>query len=324
MLYIRGASVRYVVTGASGFIGCELSRRLLGNGHQVTTLDRDGQSPLGCDIVRGELEDLRACERLINEHRPDVVFHLAAQAIVGHAVRDPHSTMESNVRGTYNILEAFRRHRPRHATMVVASSDKAYGEMKKRDDNQFETRAYKESDPLEGRGPYDVSKSCADLITRSYAETYDLPIGVVRAGNVYGPGDFDRSRIIPSVIDDLKNERVPIIRSDGTPVRDYLYIDDAVSAYISLAELMENRRGGMCPFNFSGGEPISVLNLVKMMMSLAGAKGEPTVTGERKYEIQEQMLDCRKAYSCLEWQPQYGLKKGLQITMAAAGIYTNR
>ncbi len=307
--------MRVVVTGGSGFVGWALVDRLVDLGDEVLCLQRD--DAVGAQCVRGELEDLRACERLINEHRPDVVYHLAAQAIVGHAKRDPHATLESNVRGTYNILEAFRRHRTRDAVMVVASSDKAYGEI------PFGEQSYKETDPLHGTGPYDVSKSCADLITQSYAATYDLPIGIVRAGNIYGPGDKDRTRIIPSVIADLKAGRVPTIRSDGTPVRDYLYIDDAVTAYRDVARWLVGQRRSAYPFNFSGGEPVSVLKLVRMMMDAVGMKDNPIITRERQYEIQTQVLQCHKAKAVLGWTPKFSLRTGLNQTILAAGLSLN-
>lgn len=323
--------MRAVVTGASGFVGFNLVRDLLTSGHTVTVLERDAQMfsrlpAVQCSTVRGELEDMKVCDRLIVEHRPDVIYHLAAQAIVGHANVDPVSTMESNVRGTYNLLESFRRYRTFDSVMVVASSDKAYGEMRVYADG---AAPYREDDPLMARGIYDVSKACADMIAQSYAHSYCLPIGIVRAGNIYGPGDADKTRIIPSVLDDIANDRSPVIRSDGSPVRDYLYIADAVSAYKAVADYLMNCE--IFPrahaFNFSGGEPVSVIELVLRIMELAQNEGlkvkPPLITRETGGGIKCQVLDTAKARNVLDWQPAFSLTEGLIQTMCAWGILSS-
>ncbi len=311
----------YVITGATGFVGGALARSLLNERHTVTALVRDGSAPVGCRVIRGELEDIRTMERIIVESRPDGVFHLAAQAIVGTAKREPFNTFESNVRGTYNLLEAVRRH-DNSVPIVVASSDKAYGETRVYADGRA---PYEEGDALNGRGFYDCSKSCTDLIAQSYAHS-GMHVAVVRAGNIYGPGDADMSRIVPSIVDDLISNRVLNITSDGSPVRDYLYIDDAVSAYRSVMSYLGG--GQFCAhtaFNFAGGEPVSVLQLVERVKDVAadidfGRYGviNHTVLGQRTGEIHHQTLDCSKAKSTLNWHPTTDLVEGLRQTIHAA------
>jgi CDP-glucose 4,6-dehydratase len=335
----------YLITGATGFVGGALARSLLKGGHTVTALVRDGQPPDGCRVVRGPLEDMQAVERAVVESKPNGVFHLGAQAIVGHAKRDPFSTFESNVRGTYNLLEAVRRY-DRLVPTVVASSDKAYGETKVSCNGR---EPYQENDALEGRGFYDCSKSCTDLIAQSYAHS-GMRVAVIRAGNIYGPGDYNMSRVVPSVIDDLINYRQMVIRSDGKAVRDYLYIDDAVAAYRSVEMYLA---GSYCDgnhymaFNVAGDEPaINVLDLVarigqvatdvkgaqertwsagqsalvNVAMTLVENKYDvtPIVLGERSGEILHQVLDCSRARSVLNWAPNVKLNDGLYTTIIAA------
>lgn len=263
-------------------------------------------------VVRGSITDLAACQRAIVKSEPDVVFHLAAQAKVQRAQRDPHATLEANVRGTYNMLEAFRLHTPRSSTIIVASSDKAYGELPG-------SESYTESTPLEGRGPYDVSKSCTDLIARSYGESYGLKVGIVRAGNIYGPRDTDMSRIVPSVCSRLARGETPILLSDGSPVRDYLFIDDAVRAYMLLAEnYWLDAVAGVRVLNFSGGEPFSAKELAMIAIEVAGfdpARMRPIITGTRRGEIQRQVLDSACARRTLAWVPWVSLREGLRLTI---------
>jgi CDP-glucose 4,6-dehydratase len=301
-----------LITGATGFVGGAIAKRLLRDGDKVVALCRDGNPPDGCEVVRGELEDLKTCERAIVNYRPDVIYHLGAQAIVQHANQDPWSTFESNVRGTYNLLEAFRRH-GRYARMIVASSDKAYGEMES-------GRPYQEDDRLEGRGPYDCSKSCTDLIAQSYKMHYNLPICVVRAGNIYGPDDSDSTRIIPATIDAILNGEAPVIRSDGTPTRDYLYIDDAVDAYLSVDKYLV-ANGGIITFNsfnFAGGEVISVLDLVNRLRVISGPHAQPPIIlGHATNEINHQELDTIRAKAYLGFRPQTSLNDGLITTFTS-------
>lgn len=306
--------MRVLLTGASGFVGSHLGYRLAKAGHDVTCFIHDEEILIGKSYVRGSLESLADCERAIVRHRPDVIYHLGAQAIVPHAKLDPFGTLETNVRGTYNLLEAFRRHDDRSGTFIMASSDKAYGELPE--------GGYREGDPLRGEGPYDVSKSCADLIAQSYAKTYGLRVGIVRAGNIYGPGDPDPTRLIPSIIRDLRSRRRVQIMSDGTPVRDFLWIGDVVQAYVQLEEYVRGP-GGQVPVaaNFSGGEPISVLDLANNMIDLyqsmlASAWARevdftPEILGKRTGEIRRQVLDCSFARNVIGWKPQVGLLQGL-------------
>ena len=322
----------FVVTGATGFIGCRLAEMLTWKrGNRVVALCRDGKPPEGCEIVRGEIEDLRTCERLINETRPDGIFHLAAQAMVEHAKRDPFATLEANVRGTYNLLEAFRRHGRDLTRFVMASSDKAYGEL------PVGYEAYDEEMPLEGRGPYDVSKSCADLIAHSYGLTYELPIAVVRAGNVYGPGDRDLSRIVPSLLADMVNHRPLTIRSDGTPVRDYVYVDDVARGYIAA---FENHTGNRPrAYNLAGHSPLSVVELAEEILRtdrswserqwfgwqdqaksavrwyVQSDKASIEVLGTRTGEIQRQVLDPTRADLELGWKAKTSLSQGIEQTL---------
>ncbi len=326
----------FLVTGATGFIGGALARALLEFDNRVVTICRDGDPPDGCTVIRGDIEDVRTCERAIVEEAPHGVFHLAAQPIVGHAKRDPYGTLETNVRGTYNVLEAFRRHRTAGAKMVVASSDKAYGELPKG------AKAYREDMPLAGRGPYDVSKSCTDLIAQSYGHSYDLPIAVIRAGNVYGPGDDDMTRIIPSLCSDVLNRRPLTIMSDGTPVREYLHVYDVVRGYILAYE--KHPLSTVRAYNLGTGEAHSVLEVTQEFLAMLRKiekrvyhdtwrelayhvdsylrmnvmQEKPIqVLGARMGEIQTQVLDATRANEELGWSANRGLQDGLHETLKA-------
>lgn len=325
--------MRVLITGAAGFIGGALASRLLRDGHAVTAFVRDGEPPVGCRTVWGDLRDLHSIERALVSTEPEAVFHLAAQAYVPVARRDPWSTLEDNVRGTYNLLEGFWRHASGEASLVVASSDKAYGDMPPvGPPGTYSTRAYRESDPMDGRGPYDASKSCADLIARSYAEQYGLRAAVVRCGNVYGPGDDGPSRLVPSVVADLLRNREVQLTSDGSPVRDYLYVDDAVEAYLAvdayLRGLPLSRVISDTPypplraFNFSGGEAVSVRELVTLASEVALEVGLPPspgarYQGSRTGEIPAQVLNWSLAANVLHWMPRVTLHEGLRRTLLA-------
>lgn len=313
--------MRAFVTGATGLLGSHLTRELLNGGHEVVALIRDVNP--GClfwrDLdkficVQGQVEDYALLERALNEYEIDTVFHLAAQAIVGTANRSPLSTFKANIGGTWNILEAARVHRDRIKAVIVASSDKAYGDAG--------GAPYSETTPLRGAHPYDVSKSCADLLAQSYFKTYGLPVAITRCGNLFGPGDIHFNRIIPGTIQSVLKNEAPIIRSDGKFVRDYLYVEDAAQAYRRLAETVHSRPDihGEA-FNFSYDGKMTVLDLVGMILRLMDSKLEPVILNQAPNEIPYQALDSRKARQVLNWVPDFGLERGLKETIE---WYTNR
>ncbi len=305
-----------LVTGATGLLGASILRLLASAGAQPVCLVRDWipdaeavrSGLLGrARVARGDVVDQALLERVMGEHEVDTVFHLAAQTIVSIANKNPVSTLESNIRGTWSLLEAARRS-PRVAQVVVASSDKAYGAQPR--------LPYAEDMPLQGRHPYDVSKSCADLIAQMYAVTYGVPVCITRCGNLYGPGDLNWSRLVPGAFRSVLAGRRPVIRSDGTFVRDYLYVDDGAAAYLRAAEALGERpelRGQA--FNFSNDAPIDVLEMVRRV---AAAAGRPDLTaevrGEATHEIKAQFLDSSKARRELGWRPRFTLDEGLALT----------
>ena len=306
-----------LVTGASGVVGSWLVKELLSQGATVVALLRDelpdsellrsGQIALVTKI-RGGLEDLRLLQRTLAEYEVDVIFHLGAQTQVMTADRDPLGTLEANVRGTYNLLEAMRSAAPRAPT-VIASSDKAYG--------HAESLPYTESHPLAGRGVYDASKSAADLIAAAYGRTFNLPIGIARCGNVYGGGDLNWARLVPGTIRSLLRGERPILRSDGRPRRDYLYVRDAAGAYLRVAESLLAGSAWGEAFNFGHGVPVSVAEIVGALGTITGRTDlEPIIRAEADREIGDQWLDASKARARLGWEPAYGLTDGLTETVA--------
>jgi CDP-glucose 4,6-dehydratase len=306
-----------LVTGASGLLGSWLTRRLVTEGANVVCLLRDWvpQSEFvqarqyeKVSVVNGDVEDRATVERAIGEYEIEVVFHLAAQTIVGIANANPISTFESNIRGTWNVLESCRRS-PRVKSVVVASSDKAYGD-------QTEL-PYNEDMPLHGRHPYDVSKSCADLIAQSYAFTYDLPVGITRCGNFYGGGDLNWNRVVPGTIRSVFRGERPVIRSDGQFVRDYLYVEDGAAAYMLLAERLFSHPelAGMA-FNFSNEIQLTVLQLVQKILQKMGSDLLPDVQNQPLKEIRKQYLSAQRARELLQWAPGYTVDEGLERTIA--------
>lgn len=304
-----------LVTGCTGLLGSWLTKSLAEKEANIVGLIRDivPRSNLNWSgfnnkiiTVRGEIEDYFLLERTINEYEIDTVFHLAAQTIVTIANRNPISTFKVNIEGTWNLLEACRR-APLVKRIIVASSDKAYGDQEK--------LPYDEKTPLEGRHPYDVSKSCADLICRSYYETYELPVCVTRCGNFYGGGDLNFNRIVPGTIRSIHNNEMPIIRSDGTYLRDYFYIKDGAESYMLLAEKMENKNIHGEAFNFSTEHPISVLEIVNKIIGLMESNLEPKILNNATNEIRDQYLSAQKAKSLLSWHPLYSLDEGLEETI---------
>ena len=305
-----------LVTGGTGLVGAALVRRLVEAGADVVCLVRDGvpRSEVArtgllerVATVRGDVRDQALLERALGEYEVDTVLHLAAQTIVGVANRNPVSTFESNVQGTWALLEACRRS-PAVRQIVVASSDKAYGEC--------ETLPYDESTPLEGRHPYDVSKSCADLISQAYAVTYALPVTITRCGNFYGPGDLNWNRLVPGTVRSVLRGQRPVIRSDGTYVRDYFYVEDGAISYMVLAEKMaEDRSLAGQAFNFSNESQGPVLHLVRRGLAIMGSDLEPDVRNEARHEIRHQYLSAEKARRMLGWAPRYTLDEGLVETI---------
>jgi len=311
-------SRRVFVTGATGIVGSWLVKELLDRGAYVVTLvmDADPQSELYRShdvqrivVVNGRLEDLWVLERAINLQEIDTVFHLGAQTIVGTAHRFPLPTFEANIRGTYNLLEACRLHKDLVRRVVIASSDKAYGEQP--------NLPYTEDMPLNGKHPYEVSKSCADLITQSYYHAYGLPVAIARCGNVYGGGDLNWSRIVPGTIRSfIKGER-PVIRSDGTYVRDYIYVKDVVRAYMRLAECLDDKQVKGEAFNFSHGKPVAVLEMVVTIQKLMNCTHiEPDIQNNAEGEIRFQQLSATKAHHILKWEPTFEIDSGLRETIA--------
>ncbi len=304
------------VTGATGLVGGWLVRSLSERGADVVCLVRDwvpqcelvrARSIEQVKIVRGDVRDRALIERALGEFEVDTVIHLAAQTIVPIANRNPVSTFETNVGGTWSLLEACRRS-PTVKQIVLASSDKAYG--------AHETLPYDEESPLQGRHPYDASKSCADLIAQSYAATYGLPVAITRCGNFYGGGDLNWNRLVPGTIRSVLRDQRPIIRSDGQYVRDYFYVEDGAVANILLAEkLMEDPDLRGQAFNFSNELQITVLELVERILALLGSDLEPDVRNEATNEIRHQYLSASKARRVLGWEPLFTLDEGLQRTI---------
>jgi CDP-glucose 4,6-dehydratase len=306
-----------LVTGGTGLVGGWLVKRLLEAGADVVCLMRDWvpQSNLvkskiieQVKVVRGDVCSQPLIERILGEYEIDTVIHLAAQTIVTIANRNPVSTFETNIGGTWSLLEACRRS-PSVRQVVMASSDKAYGDQ--------ELLPYTEDAPLQGRHPYDVSKSCADLLAYTYAKSYSLPVAITRCGNFYGGGDLNWNRIVPGTVRSILRRQRPIIRSDGNYIRDYFYVEDGAAAYMLLAEQLSRHqelRGEA--FNFSNELQITVLNLVQRILSLMGSNLEPDIRNEASNEIRHQYLSAAKARRVLGWQPLFDLNIGLNKTIS--------
>jgi CDP-glucose 4,6-dehydratase len=311
------AERRVFVTGATGMIGSWLVRELLSHRAEVTALvrDADPRSDLfrsraieRISVVTGALEDYWTLERAITEYQVDTVFHLGAQTLVTVAHESPLATFESNIRGTYNLLEACRRHAATVRAVIMASSDKAYGEQ--------ENLPYTEDMPLRGQHPYEVSKSCADLLAQGYYRTYDLPIAIARCGNVYGGGDLNWSRIVPGTVRSLLMRQEPVIRSDGTYKRDYIYARDIVLAYIRLAEAVHAGQTVGHAFNFSPERPLTVSEMVTAIQEVMDCTDvRPRILNCAVGEIHSQWLSAAKARDMLGWRPTYSLQAGLAETV---------
>lgn len=306
-----------LVTGGTGLLGSWLVQQLLDAHANVVCLVRDWvpQSELvrsrciqKVTVVRGDIVDRELVERTLGEYEIEVVFHLAAQTIVGIANRNPISTFSANIEGTWSVLEACRRS-PKVSSIVVASSDKAYGDQ--------EHLPYNESMPLQGRHPYDVSKSCSDLIAQAYATSYNLPVAITRCGNFYGGGDLNWNRVVPGTIRSVIRGERPVVRSDGKFVRDYFYIEDGAAAYLLLAErLASNTALRGQAFNFSNESQISVIEIVELILKKMGSSLRPEVLNQASNEIRHQFLSAERARSVLQWKPQFTLESGLERTLA--------
>jgi CDP-glucose 4,6-dehydratase len=304
------------ITGATGLVGSWLVKRLLENGADIVCLVRDWipQSELTrtgminrVKTVRGDIRDQKILERALGEFEIDTVIHLAAQTIVTIANRNPISTFESNIAGTWSVLEACRRS-PKVKQIVIASSDKAYGDQK--------VLPYDESMPLNGLHPYDASKSCADLIAQTYGNTFDLPVVISRCGNFYGGGDLNWNRIIPGTIRSILRGKRPVIRSDGEYVRDYFYVEDGAAAYTLLAEkLTETPELRGTAFNFSNEIQVTVLQIVEKILRMMGSDLKPDIRGETTHEIRHQYLSAQRARNVLSWQPMFNIDEGLKRTI---------
>jgi CDP-glucose 4,6-dehydratase len=305
-----------LLTGATGLLGGWLAHRLHDAGADLVCLVRDWvpQSELvrtrlieQVKVVRGDVRDLAVVERTLGEYEIETVIHLAAQTIVGIANANPTTTLETNIMGTWVILEACRQH-GKVRQILVASSDKAYGEQ--------EHLPYGEEMALQGRHPYDVSKSCADLLALAFAHSYGLPVGITRCANLYGGGDLNWNRLVPGTIRAVLRGQRPVIRSDGSYIRDYLYVEDAAAACTMLVEALADRpelRGEA--FNFSHEAPLSVSEVVARILSLMGSNLQPLILNRASNEIRQQYLATAKARRLLGWSPLYTMEEGLSSTI---------
>ncbi|RXE55090.1 sugar dehydratase [Methanoculleus taiwanensis] len=312
---------RVLVTGATGVVGLNLVNRLEQYKAEVVAVVRDWvprtrklgdwlQGDSSVNLVRGELEDYSLLERTLAEYEVEYVFHLGAQTIVDVGNRSPLTTFRANIEGTWNLLEAVRvlnGYSSDVKAVCVASSDKAYG--------SSPCLPYVEDMPLRGEHPYDVSKSCTDLLAQSYGKTYGLSVGIARMGNIYGPGDLNFNRIVPGTIRSVLDGRRPEVRSDGTPIREYFYVEDAVDAYLTMAEQAGSKHMAGEAFNFSSGEKYSVIDAIRTIIGVMGSDMEPIIHNRSRNEIQDQYLSIEKARQALGWTPRYSFEEGLKPTI---------
>jgi len=307
---------KVLITGYEGFLGSNLTKKLIGFGADIIGLDilvnrkttllrKDDYRKI--KVVKGSVADFKLVKKIIRQNRIGVIFHLAAEALVGNCLANPLKAFSSNIEGTWNVLEATRTFKSVQA-IVIASSDKAYG--------SHEKLPYNEDFCLQGDHPYDVSKSCADLLAYTYFNTYKTPVSITRCGNIYGPGDFNFSRIVPDAIKCALSNKTLAIRSDGKFTRDYVFVDDIVNGYILLAEkLFKNPKLSGEAFNFSYERPLSVLELVKKIYRLSGREPKYKILDQAKFEIKDQYLSSKKARMTLQWKPRLTLDKGLKGTL---------
>lgn len=304
-----------LITGFEGFIGSNLIRKLIPCGVNIVGIDiqanREKTILTNKDyekiiVIKGNISNYSLVKDILWKYKIEIIFHLAAEAIVDRCIQNPTRAFSSNIQGTWNILDNCRKLNTIR-TIIVASSDKAYGSHKQ--------LPYKEETPLRGEYPYDVSKACTDLIAHTYFNTYNLPVVIMRCGNIYGPGDFNFSRIIPDAIKCALSGKTFFIRSDGKFTRDYVYVEDIINAYILLSEKSENLNLYGKAFNFSIENPISVIELVKKIYRLSGKDFDYKIINQVKYEIRHQFLSSQRARETLNWKPKFHLEKGLKKTI---------
>jgi len=302
-----------LITGGAGFIGSCLTKKLMDFKAKVVVLDLKSSSPIldtsikKPKFIQGDVRNLDFVKKVLKNYKIDTIFHLAAQTIVVFANKDPLTTLETNINGTYNILEATRQSK-RVNGIIAVSSDKAYGEHK--------NLPYTETTPLQGVNPYDVSKSCADLLCQMYFKTFKVPVCITRPGNVFGEGDINFSRLIPGVIRSIFFNQRPIIRSDGKFLRDYIYIEDVINAHLVLAQTMGKKKFYGQAFNFGTGKPRSVLEVAEKIASLMKKENlNPKILNEAHHEIKYQYLSSKKAKKLLKWKATVSFEKGLKKTI---------
>lgn len=313
-----------LITGYEGFLGANLTKALLSCGANIAGIDiwvRRKNTIFAAEdykkitVIKGSVTDYRLVNDIIRHHKIEIIFHLAAEALVGSCLADPLRAFNTNIAGTWKVLEACRNHKT-IKSIIIASSDKAYGSHK--------SLPYKEDTPLIGNYPYDVSKSCADLIAYAYFHTYGLPVAVTRCGNIYGPGDFNFSRIVPDAVRCVLDGKKLLIRSDGKFTRDYVFVEDIVNGYVLLAEKMGKLNLGGEAFNFSDENPITVIKLIKKIYQVLEKKPNYAVLNQAKYEIKYQYLRSQKARKILHWQPRYTLAEGLKETVKWYKVYLEK
>ena len=306
---------KVLITGYEGFLGAHLTKRLLSYGAKVVGIDLvrgrkytvlTGQERKRLVAIKANVAHYRTLKKVLRKHKIEYVFHLAAEALVGRCLKNPLRAFSSNIRGTWSLLEACRGDECIQA-IVIASSDKAYG--------SHDKLPYQETYPLQGKHPYDVSKSCADLLAHAYFHTFQLPVVITRCGNIYGPGEYNFSRIVPDTIRSILLNKTIVVRSDGNFTRDYVYVEDIVDGYLLLAQKV--RRLGLSgeAFNFSAENPMSVLELVKKICYSAEKMNACKILNQAHYEIKDQFLSARKARRILGWKPKYSLGVGLRKTI---------
>jgi len=294
-----------LVTGGAGFIGSHLVDRLIKEDHKVVVIDnlssgRKENLNKKAKFYKIDIRDSKISQ-IFKKEKIEIVFHLAAQPIVGTAYGNPFETIETNVMGTVNLLETCRLY-GKLKSIVAVSSDKAYGKSK--------NLPYTEGSPLKGDHPYDVSKAAADLIAQTYAKTYNLPVAITRFSNVFGPGDINFNRIVPGIFESIIKNKVLLVRSDGKMIREYTYVEDIVNGCIKLAQNIDKIKGEA--FNFGSKNIFSVIEVIKKIEEILNVKVNYKILNIAKNEIPKQYLDWTKAKKILGWQPKTSFEQGIK------------